>query len=117
MSPSGGPDAIDGIAVKIPWVINTFRGDKFEELWTPVAETVVHYGATAWAFMRSKDDPLQFEQWAIFPSKLHFERWWYSEEAADARVRASGLYQVPVLPEYLHVKALGRVSEAAAAVE
>lgn len=114
MSPVGGPDAIEGLAVKIPWVTNPFRGDKFEALWTPIAETVVHYGATSWAFLRSKDDPLQFEQWAVFPSKKDFERWWYSEETSDARVKAAGLYQVPVLPIFFHVKSVGQVAGAPA---
>jgi hypothetical protein len=40
---------------------------------------------------------------------MDFDRWWYSEETADARVRAVGLYQVPVLPEFWHVKDLGRI--------
>jgi hypothetical protein len=84
--------------VVINWVANPFRGDKFEEAWAPAAETVTKYGAHAWAFARSKDDPLQFIQMAAFDSKLDFDRYWYSEEIAEARVRCQGLYQVPVLP-------------------
>ena len=97
--------------VVINWVANPFRGDKFEEGWAFAAAQVVHYGATAWAFVRSKDDPLSFMQFAAFENKLDFERYWYSEEIAAARVRVAGWYQVPLLPIWYRVVDAGVLSE------
>jgi len=103
--------------VVINWVANPFRGDKFEDAWAPAAEAVTRYGATAWAFTRSKDDPLSFMQIAVFESKLDFERYWYSEEIAEARVRVSGYYQVPLTPVWHRTVDFGIVSESIEDVE
>ena len=89
------------------WHVNPFRGDKFEEAWGPAARAALDFGASSWAFLRSSDDPLTFMQMAVFPSKLEFERYWYSEEISDARATASGLYQVPVLPLVYRVVGAG----------
>jgi hypothetical protein len=99
----------DDSVVLILWHANPFRGDKFEDAWRPAAAAVVDYGATYWAFLRSKDDPLDFMQIAAFDSKLEFERYWYSEEIAEARAEASGLFQVPVLPIWLRAVDAGEV--------
>ncbi len=84
--------------VEIRWMINPFRAEKFEAAWRGPAEAALDYGATAWAFLHCKDDPLQFIQLAAFPDKVAFEGYWQSEEMVTARAEASGLYQVPVLP-------------------
>lgn len=97
--------------VVINWVANPFRGDKFEEAWAPAAELATKFGAHAWGFTRSKDDPLHFMQVALFDSKLDFERYWYSEDAAEARIRCTGLYQVPILPIWHHAIGFGIVSD------
>jgi hypothetical protein len=97
--------------VVINWVANPFRGDKFEEGWAPAAAAVTKYGAHAWAFTRSKDDPLSFMQIAVFDSKMDFERYWYSEETAEARIRVGGYYQVPLLPIWYRTVGFGAVSE------
>ena len=99
------------IVFSILWHANPFRGDKFEDAWRAAAEAALDYGATWWAFYRSMDDPLDFTQVAIFPSKLDFERYWYSEELAEARANASGLYQVPVLPQSFRVVGTGAIAE------
>jgi hypothetical protein len=91
----------DDSVVLILWHANPFRGDKFEDAWRPAAAAAIDYGATYWALLRSKDDPLDFMQIAAFESKAEFERYWYSEEIAEARAEASGLFQVPVLPIWL----------------
>ena len=96
--------------VFILWHANPFRGDKFEDAWRPHAQSVLDFGATSWAFFRSKDDPLDFIQLASFESKLDFERYWYSEEISEARAEASGYYQVPVLPQWLRVVDAGELS-------
>ena len=84
--------------VIINWVANPFRGDRLEEEWLPAAAAVTKYGAHAFAWNRSKDDPLSFMQVAVFDKKMDFERYWLSEEIAAARVEIGGLYQVPLLP-------------------
>ena len=100
--------------VTILWHANPFRGDKFEDAWRPAAAAAIDYGATYWALLRSKDDPLDFMQIASFESKAAFERYWYSEEIAEARAEAMGLFQVPVLPMWLRAVDAGElVSEAA----
>ncbi len=49
-------------------------------------------------------------QIASFASKLDFERYWYSEEIAEARAEAMGLFQVPVLPVWLRAVDAGEVT-------
>ena len=98
--------------IMVLWHANPFRGDKFEDAWRPAAQAALDYGASSWAFFRSKDDPLDFIQLASFPSKLEFERYWYSEEIAEARAEASGLFQVPVLPQWLRVVDAGELAGA-----
>ena len=101
-----------GVIVQIKWVANPFRGDKFEEAWRPAAQAALDYGASSWAFFRSKDDPLDFIQLASFASKTDFDRYWYSEEIAEARAEAMGLFQVPVLPIWLRAVDAGELEEA-----
>ena len=95
------------------WNVNPFRGDRFEEAWRPVARMALDFGATSWAFLRSNEDPLQFMQMATFDSKLEFERYWFSEEVAEARAEASGLFQVPVVPLNYRVVGAGNLTPAA----
>jgi hypothetical protein len=105
----------DDSVVLILWHANPFRGDKFEDAWRPAAAAVVDFGATYWALLRSKDDPLDFMQIAAFESKNDFDRYWYSEEIAEARAEASGLFQVPVLPIWLRAVDAGEIVEDVAA--
>jgi hypothetical protein len=97
--------------VVIPWVANPFRGDRLEEAWRPAAEACTKYGARAWAWTRSKDDPLSFTQYAVFENKLDFERYWFAEETAEARIAIGGLYQVPILPVWFECVGWGLVSD------
>jgi hypothetical protein len=97
--------------VVIPWVSNPFRGERFAEIWLPQAEAALRYGAHGWAFLRSKDGLLDFTQLAYFDTKLDFERYWYSEEISAARTEASGLFQVPVLPEFHEIVGMGSLVE------
>jgi hypothetical protein len=105
----------DDSVVLVLWHANPFRGDKFEDAWRPAAAAAIDYGATFWAFLRSKDDPLDFMQIASFESKTEFERYWSSVEIAEARAEASGLYQVPVLPMWLRAVDAGEIASALAA--
>jgi len=102
--------ADESVVVEIKWVANPFRGDKFEAAWLPAAEAALDFGASGWAFFRSKEGLLDFAQWAFFSTKLDFERYWYSEEISLAREQASGLYQVPVLPLYYEIAGVGSLS-------
>jgi hypothetical protein len=96
------------ILVHIPWHVNPFRGDRFAEGWAPAAEAVLDYGAVSWAFYRALDGRLDFIQDAVFPSKAHFDRYWYSETIAAKRIELQGYFNVPVLPEFYEVVGEGR---------
>jgi len=95
------------IQVQIRLVANPFRGDVFAEGWRPAAELVVDFGATEWSFIRAHEGRLDFVQTANFPSKAHFERYWYSERMAEIRTELSGYYQVPILPTFWEVVGAG----------
>ena len=95
------------IQVEIRRPINPFRGDRFAAGWLPAAEAVLDYGATQWSFCRATDGRLDFIQTALFPSKAHWEQYWYSERLAEARIELAGCYQVPILPTYWEVLGAG----------
>ena len=101
--------AADDLMVTVVWHANPFRGDRFEDAWRPVAAAAIDYGATWWALLRSKDDPLDFQQMAIFADNEHWERYWFSEQVAEARAEAMGLFQIPVLPVFYRVSGAGEV--------
>jgi hypothetical protein len=103
--------------VIINWVANPFRGDRFEEAWRPAAEAATRYGASAWAFTRSKDDPLSFMQVAVFENKMDFDRYWFAEEIAEARVQVGGLFQVPLLPIWYECVGWGIVTNEIGEIE
>ena len=103
------------ILAEVRWVANPFRGDKFAEGWLPVAEAVLDYGATSWAFYRASDGRLDFIQHAVFPAKSDFERYWYSETVAEARTELSGYYQVPLLPTFHEIVGSGAALPATSA--
>jgi hypothetical protein len=96
------------ILVQIIWHVNPFRGDKFEAGWRHAAEAVLDYGATSWGFYRAHDGRLDFIQQATFPTKAAFERYWYSETAAEARTELAGYYQVPIVPTFHEVVGEGK---------
>jgi hypothetical protein len=101
------------IEVQIRWPVNPFRGDKFAAGWLPAAEAVLDFGATRWSFTRNLDGRLDFVQTARFPSKTHFERYWYSEELATKRIELSGYYAVPIQPTFWEVVGEGEAVEPA----
>ena len=91
------------IRVVIPWAVNPWRGDTFAEQWAPACEAALDYGAVAWGFYRALDGRLDFIQEAVFPSKAHFERYWYSEEIAARRRELQGKFNQLVLPELYEI--------------
>jgi hypothetical protein len=96
------------ILVRIPWHANPFRGDRFAAGWAPAAEAALDYGAISWGFYRAVEGRLDFIQEATFPTKGHFERYWYSETLAERRIELQGYFNVPVLPEFYEVVGEGR---------
>ena len=100
----------DEVFVTILWHATPFRGDKFEDAWTPAAAAAIDYGASSWALMRSKDDQADFMQIAAFPDKKAFERYWFSEQISEARAEASGYYEVPILPVWFRVVNAGEIA-------
>jgi hypothetical protein len=98
------------VMVQIRWPVNPFRGDVFAEGWRPAAEAALDYGATSWAFYRNLDGRLDFIQEAIFESKADFERYWYSERVAEARVELAGRYQIPINPVFYEIVGAGEAS-------
>jgi hypothetical protein len=109
--PAKGPFDSPFSMVIINWVANPFRGDRLEEAWRPAAAAATKYGAKAWAWNRSKDDPLSFIQVAVFESKMDFDRYWLSGEVADARTAIAGLYQIPLLPVWFECVDWGYITE------
>jgi len=105
----------DGVLCVVPWAINPFRGDKFEQIWTPAAEAVLDFGATGWALFRSQEGQLDFTQHAYFPTKAGWDQYWYSDEIAEAKVAVQGMYQVPLLPTFHTVVGMGFLDPAAVA--
>jgi len=103
------------ILAEVRWAANPFRGDAFEEGWLPVAEAALDYGALSWAFYRANEGRLDFIQHAVFPTKADFERYWYSETVAEARVELSGYYQVPLLPTFHEIVGAGAAVESPSA--
>jgi hypothetical protein len=101
------------IQVHIRWAINPFRGEKFAAGWLPAAEAAVDYGATEWSFARAAEGRLDFVQTANFPSKAHFERYWYSERLAEYRIELAGTYQVPILPTFWELVGSGQALQSA----
>lgn len=96
------------ILLQIRWHANPWRGDAFAEGWAPAAEAALDFGAVSWAFYRALEGRLDFIQEAVFPSKAHFERYWYSETIAEKRIQLQGYFNVPVLPELYEIVGEGR---------
>jgi hypothetical protein len=84
----------------LDWHINPFRADKFLDLWEPSAAKAPAYGAKSWSLIRSTDDPLAFRQTMVWESRADFERYWYSDEIAQARAAIIDLYDIPLLPAW-----------------
>ena len=62
-----GMSDADGIVVKVAWVANPFRGDKFEAAWLPAAEAVLDYGATGWALLPGRGRAARLHPAGLLP--------------------------------------------------
>jgi hypothetical protein len=101
--------------VEVNWIANPFRAEKFAAAWKRAAEAALDYGALGYSFMRSKDDRQHFTQLAFFETRLEWERYWNSQEIAEARIAAMGLYQIPVTPVWYELIAAGQLRRSPAA--
>jgi quinol monooxygenase YgiN len=84
----------------LDWHIAPFRGDRWLDLWEPVAARMPAYGASSWSLIRSVDDPLSFRQTSTWESHADFERWWFSPEVEEARAAIADLHGIPILPAW-----------------
>jgi hypothetical protein len=84
----------------LDWHITPLRGERWLDVWEPVAAKCAAFGAKSWTLTRSVDDPLHFQQTMVWESRADFERYWYSEEVGQAREQVIGLYTIPLLPEW-----------------
>ena len=93
---------------RLDWHIAPFRGDRWLDAWEPVVEKCTAYGAKSWSLTRAIDDRLAFQQTMVWEDKEDFERYWYSQELAELRVKLQGYFNVPVLPEFYEVLGEGQ---------
>jgi quinol monooxygenase YgiN len=77
-----------------------FRAERFRALYQPAVARVLAYGAKSYLFYRSEDDPDHFVHVSFWEHRRDFERYWFSREMQDVRVRITGLYGQPVLPHW-----------------
>ena len=56
------------------------------------------YGAKSSSLTRADRRPPAFQQTSTWESRADFERYWFSDEIADAREAAFDLYNKPVYP-------------------
>jgi hypothetical protein len=84
----------------LDWHIAPLRADRFLDLWEPAAAKMPAYGAKSWSLTRAVDDPLSFQQAALWEQHSDFERYWYSDEIASAREAIIDLYDKPLIPAW-----------------
>ena len=96
------------VLVQVPWHANPMRGDKMAAGLAKLAEAAIDYGALSWQLYRTLEGGLDFIQEVLFPSKLDFDRYWYSDEVGEIRTELAGWYQVPLLPSYHEIIGEGR---------
>ena len=84
----------------LDWHVTPFRADRFLDLWEAAAAKAPAYGAKTWSLIRSTDDPLAFRHTMVWESRADFERYWYSDEIAQARAAIIDLYDIPLLPAW-----------------
>ncbi|MBS1886749.1 MAG: hypothetical protein JSU06_06125 [Actinobacteria bacterium] len=85
---------------RLDWHIAPFRGPRWLEAWEPAAAKCVAYGAKSWSLTRSIEDRLAFQQTMVWEQRSEFERYWFSQEIAEARESVVGWYVIPLLPTW-----------------
>ena len=87
-------------AVQLDFAVTPFRSKRFYELYYPAIRRPLSYGATGYAFYRAEEDPDRFVHFILWEDRSGFERWWFSQEMQDIRVRIAGLHGQPLLPKW-----------------
>ena len=64
----------------------------------PALERAPAFGATSFSLTRSEDDHLHFLQTTVWETRADFERFWSSDEVAEAREAAFNWFNKPVYP-------------------
>ena len=84
----------------LDWHIVPLRTDRFLDTWEAAAAKAPAYGAKSWSLIRAIDDPQAIRQTIVWESRSDFERYWYSDEIAQARAEVIDLYDIPLLPAW-----------------
>jgi hypothetical protein len=85
---------------RLDWHIAPLRADRWLDLWEPAAAKMPAFGAREWSLTRAIDDPLAFQQTALWDQRSDFERYWFSAEIGKARESIIDLYDKPLLPTW-----------------
>ena len=93
----------------VPWYSTVFRGDKMEQGLMDIAPVAMRYGAVFYAVHRSAEDRYKFEQVTVFEhdQRTQWGEYWTGPEFTRWRAIHTGHYQVPILPTYYQVSAVG----------
>lgn len=84
----------------IDWHVNPFRADRWYAVWMPALRRAPSFGAKSYSLTRAEDDHLHFVQTTIWESRADFERFWASDEVAQARTESLDWFNKPVLPAW-----------------
>src|SRR4029078_12910962 len=82
----------------VNWHINPWRADRWYAIWMPALERAPSFGATSFSLYRSEEDHLFFLQTTTWENRGDFDRFWSSDEVAEARQAAFDIYNKPVFP-------------------
>jgi hypothetical protein len=85
---------------RLDWHISPMRAMRWLDAWEPAAEKCTAYGAKSWSLTRAIDDSHAFQQTMVWEDRADFERYWFSQEIADARQTVVGWYVIPLLPTW-----------------
>jgi heme-degrading monooxygenase HmoA len=88
------------LVCRLDWHVSPLRGHRWLDVWEPAAAKCSAYGAKSWSLTRGDEDPLGFQLTTVWESKADFERFWYSQEVAEAREATIGWYNIPILPTW-----------------
>lgn len=77
-----------------------FKAEELEEIFRPYTARALTHGATSYSFARSDDDPLHFIFTSDWPNPEDFDQYWYGRDMSEAREKAAGMFEVPVVPNW-----------------
>jgi hypothetical protein len=89
-----------GGTVHIPWYATILRGDTFADALSELAPAALHYGATSYSVVRSRDDRYRFLMTLTFDRYDDFTAFWEGRECQHFRTLYGGWFQIPVMYEW-----------------